>query len=144
MQLENIPVSWYHGCMKYIEVAAAVLIEGNAVFAAQRSNTGPLARRWEFPGGKLEEGEDGSSAIVREMEEELKTRIEVVSFLTTVEHQYPTFFLTMHAYLCRRLDGQLELSEHIASVWLGKDDLYSIDWAEADIPIVREVEKLLM
>lgn len=143
MQLVKNCVSWYHVSMKHIEVAAAVLIEDNAVFAAQRSNRGPLAKRWEFPGGKLEIGEDGRSAIVREIEEELNTRIEVVRFLTTVEHQYPTFFLTMHAYLCRRLDGQLELSEHIASAWLGKTDLYGLDWAEADIPIVREVEKLL-
>lgn len=129
--------------MKHIEVAAAVLLEDNAVFAAQRGHSGPLAGRWEFPGGKLEEGEDGTVAIVREIEEELKTQIEVVRHLITVEHQYPTFFLTMHAYLCRRIYGDLELSEHIASCLIGKDDLLTLDWAEADIPVAREVEKLL-
>lgn len=136
-------MDWYNACMKHLEVAAAVLIEGNTVFAAQRSNAGPLAKRWEFPGGKLEEGEDGRTAIVREIEEELATRIEVIRPLLTVEHQYPAFTITLHAFLCRRLSGQLVLSEHIASCWLGKDDLYGVDWADADLPIVKAVENLL-
>jgi len=143
-QLENKGSRCYHGTMKHIEVAAAVLLEHNTVFAARRGNSGPLGGKWEFPGGKLEEGEDGCTAIVREIAEELKTRIEVVRPLITVSYQYPTFFVTMHAFLCRRLEGNLELTEHGASCWIGKEDLYSLDWSEADLPVVREVEKLLV
>jgi len=141
--LENKDPGCYHTAMKHIEVAAAVLIEHTTVFAARRGDKGPLGGRWELPGGKLEEGEDGSTAIVREIAEELKTRIEVVRPLITVSHQYPTFSITLHAFLCRRLQGDLELTEHVASCWVGKDDLYNLDWSEADLPVVREVEKLL-
>ncbi len=143
LQLETLGARWYHDGMKHIEVAAAVLIEHDSVFAAQRGPGGPHALRWEFPGGKLEAGEDGAHAVVREFEEELHTRLEVVRHLVTVEHQYPTFFLTMHAYLCKRLQGDPTLSEHVAYRWIGKQDLFLLDWAEADGAVAVEVGKLL-
>jgi 8-oxo-dGTP diphosphatase len=129
--------------MKQIEVAALVMIEDEKVFAAQRKNSGPLGGRWEFPGGKLEAGEDGRKAILREIREELGISIEVGRYIMTVEYQYPTFFLVMHAYEGRRIEGEVLLSEHIQMRWLSKDELYSVDWAEADLPIVKQVELLL-
>ena len=130
--------------MKHIVVAAAVIIQDNKVFAAQRGLGGELAMRWEFPGGKLEAGERGEDTIVREILEELGTEITVRSHLISVEHQYSTFSLTLHGYLCDIIAGPLDLKEHLASKWLGKDQLYSVPWAEADLPIVKAVSALLV
>lgn len=129
--------------MKHIEVAAAVFIRGNKVFAAQRGDGGELARKWEFPGGKLEQGEKGEEAIVREIFEELGSTIKVTRHLLSVEHQYSGFTITLHAYLCDILGEQFVLTEHLASRWLEKDQLFSVPWAEADLPIVKAVAALL-
>ncbi len=129
--------------MKHIEVAAAVIIRDNKVFAAQRGEGGQLARKWEFPGGKLETGEKGEDAIVREIFEELGTDIAVQRLLLSVEHQYNTFSLTLHGYLCEIVGDEPTLSEHLASKWLEKDQLFTVSWAEADLPIVNAVSSLL-
>ncbi|MDY0372441.1 MAG: (deoxy)nucleoside triphosphate pyrophosphohydrolase [Sphaerochaetaceae bacterium] len=129
--------------MKHIEVAAAVFIQHNKVFAAQRKNEGELALYWEFPGGKLEHGESGEEAAIREIKEELSAEIAVVKYLTTVVHQYTTFKITLIAYLCEVTSGNLTISEHIASRWLAKEELHTVEWAAADLPIVALVEKML-
>lgn len=129
--------------MKHIEVAAAVIIQDNKVFAAQRGDGGELARKWEFPGGKLEIGERGEDAIIREIFEELETEILVTRHLVSVEHKYKTFSVTLHGYLCDIVQGELVLNEHLDAKWLGKDQLDSVPWAEADLPIVRAVSALL-
>ena len=129
--------------MKQIEVAALVLMDDNRVFAAQRKNLGPLGGMWEFPGGKLEIGETGREALVREIQEELGVTIEIESYLMRVEHQYPGFFIIMYAYLGKIKEGSIQLHEHQASRWLKKHELWQIEWAEADIPIVQKVEQLL-
>jgi len=129
--------------MKHIEVAAAVIIQDNKVFAAQRGDGGEMARKWEFPGGKLEQAERGEDAIVREIFEELGTEITVRSHLISVEHQYKSFSLTLHGYLCDIVEGPLVLTEHLDFTWLDKDQLYSVSWAEADLPIVKAVAALL-
>jgi 8-oxo-dGTP diphosphatase len=129
--------------MKHIEVAAAVIIEGCRVFAAQRGPGGPLGGKWEFPGGKLEAGESSERAVVRELLEELGATVEVKRHLVTVNHQYPWFHITMHALLCERVAGELVLSEHQDSRWLAKGELHTLDWAEADLPILAVVEGLL-
>nr|WP_319474524.1 (deoxy)nucleoside triphosphate pyrophosphohydrolase [uncultured Sphaerochaeta sp.] len=129
--------------MKQIEVAALVLIDDNRVFAAQRKGKGPLGGMWEFPGGKLEIGETGREALVREIQEELGVTIEIQHYLMRVEHQYPSFFIIMHAYLGNIQEGSIQLHEHQASRWLQKHELWQIDWAEADIPIVQKLEHLL-
>lgn len=129
--------------MMHIEVAAAVFLQDNKVFAAQRKDFGELAKRWEFPGGKLEHDECGEQAIIREIQEELGVEIQVKRLLLTVEHQYATFSLTMHGYLCEILQGPLELREHLDSKWLAKADLYSVNWADADLPLVHAVSSLL-
>lgn len=129
--------------MKHIEVAAAILVQGHKVFAAQRADKGELALKWEFPGGKLEKGESGEEAIVREIFEELGIEIVANELLLTVEHQYTNFSLTMHGYLCEIIRGEPTLSEHLCCRWLGKDELYSVPWAEADLPIVKAVSFLL-
>lgn len=129
--------------MKHIEVVAAVFIKDNLVFCAQRKDAGETAKKWEFPGGKVEAGESHQQALAREISEELSTKITVGNFMTTVNHQYNTFALTMHAYQCSILEGSLTLSEHLDSRWLPRDELETVDWAPADLPIVERVRELL-
>lgn len=130
--------------MKHIEVVAAIFIKEDKIFCAQRANKGPLALKWEFPGGKVEEGENHSDALKREILEELDTVIEVKDYCMTVKHQYETFHLTMHAYFCEVIMGDLELKEHVASCWLNVEKLDSLDWAAADIPIVEKLKDEFM
>ena len=129
--------------MKHVEVVAAVIIKNRQVFCAQRKNFGEAAKKWEFPGGKIEEGETPQEALAREIFEELDTQIEIGEFITTVNHQYNTFSITMHAYQATVLTGDLKLSEHLDSRWLCKEELDSLDWAAADIPIVKKIAGIL-
>ena len=127
--------------MKTIEVVAAVIMKDKQVLATQRGY-GDLQGRWEFPGGKIEAGEDHTTALSREIQEELDVSIVVGEFLTTVEYNYPNFHLIMHAYQCE-LKGEFHLQEHSEARWLTKETLYDVDWLEADLPIVECVGKLI-
>lgn len=129
--------------MKHIHVAAAVIIRDGMVFAAKRGNSGELAYRWEFPGGKLESKESAKEAIIREIAEELSTVISVDRHLMRVEHRYRSFSLTMDAFLCSIVSGTMAIAEHVECRWLSPSDLFNVDWADADIPIVHEVARLL-
>ncbi len=128
---------------KHISVVAAIIITDNRVFCAQRNHSGEQALRWEFPGGKIETDESPESALVREIQEELSSTITIKRHFTTVKHQYKTFDITLHAYLCDLQEGSLTLSEHLNSRWLAKEELETVDWAEADIPIMRLVKEIL-
>jgi 8-oxo-dGTP diphosphatase len=129
--------------MKHFEVVASVFIQNNRVFCAQRKDAGETAKKWEFPGGKIEPGETHQQALAREISEELSTKINVGDFITTVNHQYNTFAITMHAYQCSIIEGNLTLSEHLDSRWLTREELASVDWAPADLPIVKRVRDIL-
>lgn len=129
--------------MKHFEVVAAVFIKDNKVFCAQRKDAGETAKKWEFPGGKIEPGESHRQALIREISEELSATITPGDFLLTVEHAYKTFSLTMHAYEAAITEGTLTLSEHLDSKWLAREELYSVDWAAADVPIVEKVAGML-
>lgn len=129
--------------MNHLYVSAMVLIEGGKVFAAQRNYVGTLAGRWEFPGGKLEPGESAEHAVIREIAEELGIVIRVQRQLLTVAHTYPTFSLTMYVFLCTRLSGEIQCLEHAQYRWLAFDELDSLPWAEADLPVVASVRSLL-
>lgn len=128
--------------MKEIEVVAAIIQEGGKIFATQRGY-GDLKGGWEFPGGKLEKGESPEHALVREIQEELNTTIEVGELIETVEYDYPTFHLKMYCYLCQRVTGQLDLLEHSAAKWLTKATLDSVDWLPADIAVVNKLKEIL-
>jgi 8-oxo-dGTP diphosphatase len=126
--------------MKRIEVVAAVIQHQNKILAVQR---GPakhdyISEKWEFPGGKMETGETEEQTIIREIREELDMHIEVKSKLLTVEHPYPDFHLTMHTYLCETEQSEPKLTEHLAYQWLEKSELMKLDWAGADVPVVRQ------
>lgn len=123
--------------MKTIEVVAAVIKQGNQYFCAQRKDQGELAKKWEFPGGKIELGETHKEALSREIREELSTEIIVKDHILTVEHQYKSFFLIMHAYECEIVHGELAISEHLDSKWLTKAQMSEYDFAAADLPIIE-------
>ena len=128
--------------MKVIRVAAAIIIEENRVFATQRGY-GEFKDGWEFPGGKIEEGETSREALVREIQEELDTQIVVGELLDTVEYDYPNFHLSMDCFICKIQSGDLVLKEHEAAKWLTKDTLYSVDWLPADLGLIEKIEKIL-
>jgi 8-oxo-dGTP diphosphatase len=122
--------------MKQIEVVAAIIRKDDKIFATQRGY-GDWKDWWEFPGGKMEQGETPEEALVREIREELSTEISVDKFLCTVEYDYPQFHLKMHCYLCSLLTEALYLNEHEAARWLTKDELNNVKWLPADIKVVE-------
>ena len=107
--------------MKTIKVVAAIIVCEDRVFATQRGY-GEFKGGWEFPGGKIEEGETPQQALVREIKEELDTDIEVGELLDTVEYDYPEFHLSMYCFLCKVISGDLILKEHQAAKWLKKEE----------------------
>lgn len=127
---------------KRIEVVAAIIIDKEKVFATQRGY-GEFKDGWEFPGGKMEQGETPQQALMREIQEELDTEIEVGELLDTVEYDYPNFHLTMHCFLCTIKSGDLVLKEHEAARWLTKETLDSVDWLPADKGLIEEIRNIL-
>lgn len=125
--------------MNTINVVAAVIKHGDKIFATQRGY-GEFKGGWEFPGGKVEPGEEPEAALIREIREELNTEIEVHDMIGTIEYDYPTFHLRMSCYWCSIVRGQLELLEHEAARWLGLDELYSVSWLPADWQMVEKIE----
>ena len=125
--------------MRRIEVVAAVIEKDDKIFCAQRNLTKSMGGKWEFPGGKIEVGETNEEALVREISEEFDSEIKVNEYIMTVEHDYPTFHITMHAYLCTLVNGELKLKEHNDSTWLTRDKLLTLDFADADKPIVNKL-----
>ena len=129
--------------MKTIEVVAAIIRKGDAIFATQRGY-GEWKDYWEAPGGKIESGESPIQALRREIREELDTEISVDKFLTTIEWDYPEFHLTMHCYMCSLLSDALHLNEHEAARWLGASELCSVNWLPADDQLLPLIEQELL
>lgn len=125
--------------MKTINVVAAIIRDGNKIFATQRGY-GDYKDGWEFPGGKIETGETPQQALVREIKEELDTEILVGDYLTTIEHDYPTFHLSMQCFWCRIVDGTPVLKEHEAARWLDADHIDGVDWLPADLTIIELIK----
>ena len=128
--------------MKKIKVVAAIIIEQGKVFATQRGY-GEFKDGWEFPGGKVEDGETPENALVREIREELDTEIEVGELLETVEYDYPKFHLSMDCFICKIKAGNLILKEHEAAKWLTKETLDSVEWLPADLGLIGKIRKYL-
>ena len=122
--------------MKTIHVVAAIIVDGDRVFATQRGY-GDWKDYWEFPGGKIEPGETPEAALHREILEELDTEIAVGERITTIEYDYPEFHLSMECFLAHVLAGSLVLKEHEAARWLKKNELNSVKWLPADLTIIE-------
>lgn len=127
---------------KRIEVVAAIILEKERIFATQRGY-GEFKDGWEFPGGKMEQGETPQQALRREIKEELDTEIEVGELIDTVEYDYPTFHLTMHCFFCTIKSGDLVLKEHEAARWLTRETLDSVDWLPADKGLIEKIKDIL-
>ena len=124
--------------MNHINVVAAIIVNNNKILCTQRgiSKYPYLSKKFEFPGGKIEEGETKEQAIIREVYEELRLKICIDREFTVVNHTYPDFTITLHSFLCSANSIEIFLSEHLSYFWLEKDQLNNLDWAAADQPIV--------
>ena len=127
--------------MKTIEVVAAIIVRDGKILCVQRAEHEKeyVSLKWEFPGGKVEVGESREEALVREIREELSVDIEVLEFFITVEHTYPDFHLTMHVFKCALQSGEIVLNEHVDMKWLAVEELGSLDWAAADVPVIKSL-----
>ena len=133
--------------MKTIRVVAAVIKAINEkgdpmIFATQRGY-GDFKGGWEFPGGKIEEGETPREALVREIREELETEIAVGELIDTIEYDYPTFHLSMDCFWAEIVSGNLVLKEHEAAKWLTRDELDTVEWLPADVALIENVGTVL-
>lgn len=129
--------------MKHYEVVAAVIIDNNEILCMQRNKSKYeyTSYKYEFPGGKIENGETHIQALKRELQEEMSLNVEVSDndFFLTVEHQYPDFSIKMHSYICHVSNRKFVRREHVNHVWLNPKDLLKLDWAAADMPIVQKI-----
>lgn len=128
--------------MKTVNVVAAIIRDGDRIFATQRGY-GEFKDGWEFPGGKVEAGESPEEALKREIEEELETKIKVGEYLTTIEYDCPKFHLSMRCYWATIIEGEPVLLEHEAAKWLTKETLDTVNWLPADLTIIDLIKKEL-
>jgi len=125
---------------RQIEVVGAIFIdEQNNVFCTRRKNIGELALKWEFPGGKIEPGETQQASLKREIMEELETSVTALDHFLTVHHEYKTFNITFHSFLCEGSLTNYVLNDHEEAKWVNSQNLLELDWAEADLPIVIKI-----
>lgn len=127
--------------MKEIEVVAGIIFFEDKILCVQRPEHKYqyISQKFEFPGGKIEIGETKEAALKRELLEELNITPTIKSFFYTVVHSYPDFQLTMHTFICDAKTIDLKLNEHIAFEWLTLTELEKLDWAAADIPVVKKM-----
>ena len=124
-----------------IHVACAIIEKDGKVLSVQRSETMSLPLKWEFPGGKIDEGEGPEQCLMREVREELGIEVVLVHALSPVSHQYPDFKVTLYPFICRITAGEVTLYEHKACAWLPPEKLHELDWAAADLPLIEGYRK---
>lgn len=129
--------------MKTVKVVAAVIKalnqEGEPIIFATQRGYGEFKDGWEFPGGKIEEGETPQEALKREIMEELDTEITVGKLIDTIEYDYPTFHLSMDCFWCEVVKGDLVLKEAEDAKWLKKDELGEVAWLPADEELIEKI-----
>ena len=123
---------------RHIHVTCAIIERDGLVLAAQRSAVMSLPLKWEFPGGKIHPGESPEECLRRELLEELGIHVRVGKILPPSTHQYPAVIVTLYPFVCAIESGEIVLHEHAAITWLPAEELHSLDWADADLPVVEE------
>ena len=128
--------------MKKIEVVAAIIRKNDNFLCCQRKKhkLTYLSERWEFPGGKIEAGESKTQALTREIDEELEMKIYDIKFALTVVHNYIDFELTMHVFNVKTNKDKFKLHAHQDAIWAPLQELSKLNWAAADIPIVKYLQ----
>lgn len=132
-----------NGIQKHIHVSCALIERDGLLLAAQRSATMSLPLKWEFPGGKINEGESPAECLKRELFEELGIEVAVGQPFIPALHHYPTFSVTLYPFICMITAGEITLNEHAAIAWLSPEELHTLDWAEADCPIIEQYRNAL-
>ena len=125
-----------------IEVTCAIILKENKILVTQRSERMHLPLKWEFPGGKIEKNETEENCILREIKEELNLEIEILGKLESKCFDYGTFSINLIPFVAKYLSGEIVLAEHKSFRWLEKEELRSLDWALADVPVLKEFLKL--
>ena len=127
--------------MKHIHVACAIIELEGKVLCTQRSESMSLPLKWEFPGGKIDEGESPEECLKRELHEELGIEASVGQSCPTTTHHYQSFSVTLYPFICEIISGEITLHEHSAMIWLPIKELQKLDWAEADLPVIEEYQR---
>lgn len=123
--------------MKHLHVTCAIIEQDGLVLAAQRSAAMSMPLKWEFPGGKIDHGESPEECLEREILEEMGVRVRFGESLPASTHHYPAFAVTLYPFICAIAAGDIVLHEHAAVSWLPPEDLHTLDWAEADLPVIE-------
>ena len=127
-----------NGLKKHIHVACALIERDGLVLAAQRGAAMSLPHKWEFPGGKLEAGESPEECLLRELVEEMGVAVIIERALPLLTHGYDTFTVTLYPFVCTLGEQQITLHEHATIAWLPPRELHTLDWLEADRPLLDE------
>jgi 8-oxo-dGTP diphosphatase len=121
-----------------MQVACAIIEYNGKILAVQRGERQSLPLKWEFPGGKIHQGESPEACVVREVSEELNMQIAVIRPLSLVNYDYPDFSVTLHPFICTIVSGNIILRDHKAMLWLLPHELQTLDLVTADFPIIKE------
>lgn len=124
---------------KNIHVVGAVIIENGKILCAQRGPQKTLPLKWEFPGGKIEENESPQEALMREINEEMNCKIEIGDKVEHTVYEYDFGIVHLTTYICKLIEGEPKLTEHVSIKWLLPSELNSLDWAPADIPAIEKL-----
>lgn len=126
-----------------INVVAALIYKDDCVLIAKRATgDNDVINKWEFPGGKVEDGESEKQAIEREIKEEFDIEIKVNRYLVNNVHHYPSKNVNLKLYECKYISGEINLHDHFDYKWVNPKELLDYDLATADIPLARYVKKL--